>query len=384
MTNWSRIASIDDLRSLARHRLPRVVFDFIDGGAEDETTLNDNRTAYDRWKFRPRAFVDVSHVSAEVNLFGNRIPYPLAISPTGMAGMVWPHAEVALARAAADFGIPFTLSTLSMSKLETVAREAGGRLWFQVYIFRDREYTMKLIDRARNAGYEALVVTGDVPVGGKRDRDVRNGFSVPLRRRFRDIADVFRHPAWWWQIATHGLPKLENIADWTPSQAGAPTHAAMMAAGFDPSVDWDTVRRMRDAWPGKFIVKGVLTAEDTEAAVALGADGVIVSNHGGRQLDGAIASLDALPEVVRAANGKLAVLLDGGIRRGTDVLKALSLGATAAMTGRGVLYGVAAAGEPGARHALSTLTSEITRSMALLGRTSVRDLNAELLTKTSE
>jgi (S)-mandelate dehydrogenase len=227
MTNWSRIASIDDLRSLARHRLPRVVFDFIDGGAEDETTLNDNRTAYDRWKFRPRAFVDVSHVSAEVNLFGNRIPYPLAISPTGMAGMVWPHAEVALARAAADFGIPFTLSTLSMSKLETVAREAGGRLWFQVYIFRDREYTMKLIDRARNAGYEALVVTGDVPVGGKRDRDVRNGFSVPLRRRFRDIADVFRHPAWWWQIATHGLPKLENIADWTPSQAGAPTHAAI-------------------------------------------------------------------------------------------------------------------------------------------------------------
>jgi len=377
--DWSRIVSIEDLRRLARRHVPRPLFGFIDGGAEDEVSLADNRAAFERWKFRQRVFVDVSRIDTEVDLFGTPIRLPLAISPTGLAGLAWPRAEIALARAAAAYGIPFTLATPSTSSLERVAREAGGRLWFQLYMLRDREYTMKLVERARAADYEALVITGDVAVAGKRERDPRSGFTVPLRPRLTNMIELLRHPRWLWQIATHGVPKIENLADWPVANVGSQTLAAMAASQFDPALDWDTLRRLRDTWPRRLLLKGVLTAEDTQAAVALGADGVVVSNHGGRQLDCTVAPLDALPEVVRAAGGKLAVLIDGGVRRGSHVMKARALGATAAMVGRATLYGVAAAGEQGARHALEILATEITRSMALLGRTVVRDLDPGII-----
>jgi (S)-mandelate dehydrogenase len=377
--DWSRVVSIEDLRRLARRHVPHPLFGFIDGGAEDEVALADNRAAYDRWKFRQRVFVDVSRIDTEVDLFGTPIRFPLAISPTGLAGLAWPRAEVALARAAAAYGIPFTLATPSTSSLERVAREAGGRLWFQLYVLRDRDYMMRLVERARAADYEALVITGDVAVGGKRERDPRSGFTVPLRPRLANLIGLLGHPKWLWQIATHGVPKIENLADWSLANVGTQTLAAMAASQFDSALDWNTLQRLRDAWPRKLLLKGVLTADDAEKAVALGADGVIVSNHGGRQLDCTVAPFDALPEVVRAASGKLAVLIDGGVRRGSHAMKARALGATAAMVGRATLYGVAAAGEEGARHALEILTTEIKRSMALLGRTVVRDLDAGIM-----
>jgi (S)-mandelate dehydrogenase len=377
--DWSRVVSIEDLRRLARRHVPHPLFGFIDGGAEDEVALADNRVAYDRWKFRQRVFVDVSRIDTEVDLFGTPIRFPLAISPTGLAGLAWPRAEVALARAAAAYGIPFTLATPSTSSLERVAREAGGRLWFQLYVLRDRDYMMRLVERARAADYEALVITGDVAVGGKRERDPRSGFTVPLRPRVANMIGLLGHPKWLWQIATHGVPKIENLADWSLANVGTQTLAAMAASQFDSALDWDTLQRLRDAWPRRLLLKGVLTAEDTEKAVALGADGVIVSNHGGRQLDCTVAPLDALPEVVRAAGGKLTILIDGGVRRGSHAMKARALGATAVMIGRATLYGVAAAGEAGARHALEILTTEIRRSMALLGRTVVRELDAGIM-----
>lgn len=377
--DWSRVVSIEDLRRLARRHVPHPLFGFIDGGAEDEVALADNRAAYDRWKFRQRVFADVSRIDTEVDLFGTPIRYPLAISPTGLAGLAWPHAEVALARAAAAYGIPFTLATPSTSSLERVAREAGGRLWFQLYVLRDRDYTLRLVGRARAADYEALVITGDVAVAGKRERDPRSGFTVPLRPRIANIVELLGHPKWLWQIATHGVPKIENLADWPVANVGTQTLAAMAASQFDSALDWETLRRLRDAWPRKLLLKGVLTADDAEKAVALGADGVIVSNHGGRQLDCTVAPLDALPEVVSAVGGKLAVLIDGGVRRGSHAMKARALGATAAMVGRATLYGVAAAGEEGARHALEILTTEIKRSMALLGRTVVSELDAGIM-----
>jgi len=377
--DWSRVVSIEDLRRLARRHVPHPLFGFIDGGAEDEVALADNRAAFDRWKLRQRVFVDVSKIDTQVDLFGVPIRFPLAISPTGLAGLAWPRAEVALARAAAHYGIPFTLATPSTSSLERVAREAGGRLWFQLYMLRDRDYTMKLVERASGAGYEALVITGDVAVAGKRERDARSGFTVPLRPSFANMLGLLGHPKWLWQIATHGVPKIENLADWSVANVGTQTLAAMAATQFDSSLDWEMLRRLRDVWPRKLLLKGVLTAEDAEEAIAVGADGVIVSNHGGRQLDCTVAPLDALPEVVRAAGGKLAVLIDGGVRRGSHAVKARALGAAAAMVGRATLYGVAAAGEEGARHALEILTTEITRSMALLGRTAVRDLDAGIM-----
>ncbi|MGB8432672.1 MAG: alpha-hydroxy acid oxidase [Burkholderiales bacterium] len=377
--DWSRVVSIEDLRQLARRHVPHPLFGFIDGGAEDEVALSDNRAAFDRWKFHQRVFVDVSRIDTEVDLFGTPIRFPLAISPTGLAGLAWPRAEVALARAAAAYGIPFTLATPSTSSLERVAREAGGRLWFQLYVLRDRDYTMRLVERARAADYEALVITGDVAVAGKRERDPRSGFTVPLRPRVANMIGLLGHPKWLWQIATHGVPKIENLADWSLANVGTQTLAAMAASQFDSALDWEALQRLRETWPRKLLLKGVLTAEDTEKAVALGADGVIVSNHGGRQLDCTVAPLDALPEVVRAAGDKLAVLIDGGVRRGSHAMKARALGATAAMVGRATLYGVAAAGEEGARHALEILTTEIKRSMALLGRIAVRDLDAGIM-----
>jgi (S)-mandelate dehydrogenase len=377
--DWSRIVSIEDLRRLARRHVPEPLFGFIDGGAEDELALAENRAAYDRWKFRQRVFVDVSQIDTEVDLFGKAIRFPMAISPTGLAGLAWPRAEVALARAAAAYGIPFTLATPSTSSLERVAREAGGRLWFQLYVLRDRAYTMKLVERARGADYEALVITGDVAVAGKRERDARSGFTVPLRPSVANVIGLLGHPRWLWQIAQHGVPKIENLADWSVANVGAQTLAAMAASQFDSALDWETLRRLRDVWPRRLLLKGVMTAEDAERAVALGADGVVVSNHGGRQLDCTVAPLDALPEVVRAAGHKLAVLIDGGVRRGSHAMKARALGATAAMVGRATLYGVAAAGEEGARHALEILSAEIRRSMALLGRTVVRDLDPGIM-----
>jgi (S)-mandelate dehydrogenase len=371
--------SIEELRKLAKRRLPRAVFDFIDGGAEDERTLRGNRAAFEKVLLTRRVLAGVAEVSTETSILGKPSRLPIAIAPTGAVGFGWRGGDVAVARAAAAHGIPFSLSTSATASIEQIAAQAPGRLWFQAYFFRDREYTFGLIERARKAGYDTLMVTVDLPVGGKRERDFRNDFGIPFRFTPRNVLDFATRPAWALDMLLRGVPQLENLAGM--AMRGADTRNLVSSVGRDqdPSLDWEIVRRVRDAWPGKLLLKGVVHPADAERAVAFGCDGVIVSNHGGRQLDGEIASFDALPGVVRAIGGKASVLMDGGVRRGADVLKALARGAEAVMIGRATFYGVCAAGEAGALRALDILADELVRTMQLCGARRIGEIGPELL-----
>ena len=371
--------SIEALRLAARRRLPRAVFDFIDGGAEDERTLRENCAAFERVKLARKVLVGVSQVSTETSILGKTSKLPIAIAPTGAVGFGWRGGDIAVAKAAADFGIPFSLSTTATASIERVAEAAPGRHWFQAYFFKDREVTFSLIERARLAGYDTLMVTADLPVGGKRERDFRNDFSIPFRFTPKNVLDFATRPAWALDMLLRGVPQLENLAGM--AMRGTDTRNLVSSVGRDqdPSLDWEVIKRVRDVWPGELLIKGVVLPEDAERAVSLGCDGVIVSNHGGRQLDGEVASFDALPGVVRAIGGKASVLMDGGIRRGSDIVKALARGAEAVMIGRATYYGVCAGGEPGARRALEILSDEFVRTMQLCGARSVAELGPHLL-----
>jgi len=371
--------SIEELRLAAKRRLPRAVFEFIDGGAEDERTLRDNLAAFERLRLLPKVLVDVSGIDTETSILGKTSRLPVAIAPTGAVGFGWHGGDLAIARAAKAFGMPYSLSTSATTTIERVAGEAPGRLWFQAYFFKQREFTMGLIERARKAGYEALIVTADVPVGGKRERDFRNDFAVPFHFTPKNVLDFASRPGWAWGMLTRGMPALENLTGLEPEAKSTAAVASSVARNNDASLDWEVLKVVRDRWPGKLMVKGVLRADDAERAVALGCEGVIVSNHGGRQLDGAVSSLDALPPIVRAVGGRASVLLDGGVRRGSDVVKALALGAEAVLVGRATLYGVCAAGEAGAMRALEILKDELVRSMQLCGVHRISDIGPELL-----
>lgn len=371
--------SIEDLRQAAKRRLPRAVFEFIDGGAEDELTLRDNREAFSRFRLAPKVLVDVSVVDTVTTILGAASKLPIAIAPTGAVGFGWRGGDVAIAKAAAAAGIPYSLSMSGTASIERIAREAPGRLWFQAYFLKQRDYTLGLIDRARAAGYEALIVTVDVPVGGKRERDYRNHFSVPFRYTARNLLDFASRPGWSLPMLFKGIPAMENLTGLAPKAEDAAALASSVARNNDATLDWEVLKRVRDRWPGKMLVKGILRPDDAERAVATGCEGVIVSNHGGRQLDGAVSSLDALPPIVRAVGGKASVLMDGGVRRGADVVKALACGAEAVMIGRATLYGVCAAGPAGATRALEILADELVRSMQLCGVRSVREIAPELL-----
>ena len=374
-----RAWTIEDLRRLAEKRLPRAVFDFFDGGAEDETTLRDNRAAFERARLAPRMLTGVAQIDTASAILGSRSKLPIAIGPTGGVGFGWPFADVGIARAAAAAGIPYTLSTMATASIERIAREAGGRLWFQAYIFKNRDITMRLIERARQLGYDALMVTVDVPVGGKRERDFRNDFAIRFRFTPRNVLDFASRPGWVLSVLRHGMPALENVADLAPDAKSIAEIASSVGSFWDAGFDWDGLKETRDRWPGKMLVKGILRADDAERLAALGVDAVVVSNHGGRQLDGAVASLDALPPIARAVKGRMSVLVDGGVRRGVDVLKAVALGAEGVMLGRATLYGVCAAGEAGAARALEILRDELVRAMQLSGVRSVREIGPELL-----
>ncbi len=377
----SRVANIDDLRRLARRRLPRIVFDFFDGGAEDEVTLRANRTAFERLRFAPRVLRDVARVDPSTEILGGQSKYPLVVAPTGAIGMGWPGADLAIARSAAACGIPYTLSTTATATIEEIADKAPGRLWFQLYVLYDREFTDGLVARARAAGYEALVVTVDLPVGGKRERDTHNGFVLPFKPGWRELLAGLTHPSWAWRIvAAGGIPELVNLRGFERrSRAGMIATSSSVGQQLDASLDERGLARLRDLWQGKLIVKGVARPEDAERAVALGADAVWLSNHGGRQLDGAITALEALPAVAKALAGKVPVLIDGGVRRGSDAVKARALGAQAVAVGRPTLYGASAAGEAGARRALAILTDEIERTLRLCGARSMAEVGPDLL-----
>lgn len=372
----SRAVNIEDLRGMARRRAPRFVFDFVDGGAEDEVTLRGNRAAFDRLRFRPRTLVDVSKRSLATTILGKPAAMPVIAGPVGLLGLTWLHGDLEIARAAVAAGIPHGMSTSSMDSLEDVARVAPGRLWFQCYVFQERSVSMDLVRRAEAAGYEALIITSDFPVSGKRERDLRTGLRPKAQLTLGAMAETVLHPGWLLSVATNrprfavvqrSLGSGQNAASFLPSQM------------FDPSLCWDDFRRFRDMWKGKLLLKGVLRADDAARAVACGADGVILSNHGGRQLDSAISGLEALPEVVREIGGKASVLIDGGVRRGGDIAKALALGAEAVIVGRAVTYGLTAAGAAGVTRALEILADELDRTLALTGCRTPAELTADLV-----
>ncbi len=375
---------IADLREAARRRLPRGVFEFFDRGNGDEVALAENRAAFERIKLEPHMLVDTSQRSLATTLYGKPQAMPIVVGPTGSAGLAWYEGEIALARAARAAGIPYTLATGSMTSLERVAAEAGGELWFQVYMWPDRAASHALIERARAAGYKALVVTVDTPVTPGREYNLRNGMTVPFRFTRRNVTDVLAHPRWlagvlMRYLLTTGMPRYENYP--TASKAritAAPMGRSMMVTD---SLTWDDVREIRNRWPHPFMVKGILRAEDARLAADCGADGVIVSNHGGRAVDSTRAPISILPEVVDAVGSRVTVLVDSGFRRGTDVVKALALGAKAVMIGRATLYGTAVAGQAGAARAIDIYRDEIDRLLALIGCPDIGALDASYLAR---
>jgi (S)-mandelate dehydrogenase len=379
MANLDYAVSIEDLRRIAQRRLPRAIFDFFDGGAEDEVTLRENRAAFERVRLLPKVLVNVAQVDTKVRIFDAEANLPLAIAPTGGISAGRTGAELALARAAKAFGVPFTLATPAAFTIERVAEEVGGRLWFQLYAVRDREFREKLLLRAKDSGYEALLVTVDLPVSGKRERDPRNGFVTPYKPNWRNSHDVLFKPAWLLEILRCGLPGMANFDGYRFSSPKGTDIASAVGREMDAGLNWEALKRLRELWPRKLLLKGVERPDDAERALAIGCDGVVVSNHGGRQLDGAAASLEALPQVVKAVGNRMTVLLDGGVRRGVDILKARALGAQAVLVGRATLFGVMAAGEPGAQRALEILSTELERAMKLCGVRSVHEIGLDLI-----
>jgi (S)-mandelate dehydrogenase len=365
---------------MARRRLPGFAFEYIDGGAEDETTLRWNRTALEAIRLVPWTLVDTRERQQRTELFGRASASPLVIAPTGLNGMAWPRGDIALARAAAAAGVPFTLSTMSNARLEDVAEQAGGRLWFQLYVMRDFRVSIDLAGRAERAGYEALVLTSDANVFGHREWDRRN-YRAPAKLTVRNMLDAVLHARWFVGVLLRrGIPVFENVAAYLPPEARSATGGVtVIPAMFAPTVSWDDLARLRDLWPRKLVVKGVLRVEDAEKAAALGCDGIVISNHGGRQLDGCVSPVEVLPAIARAVAGRMTVIVDSGFRRGTDVVKALALGAGAVMLGRATLYGLAAGGEAGARHALRLVTTEIDRVLGQLACRSLADVGPGLI-----
>jgi isopentenyl diphosphate isomerase/L-lactate dehydrogenase-like FMN-dependent dehydrogenase len=372
---WRRHAhSIADMRRMAQRVLPRPVFDFADGGAQDERTLRRNEQAFDEITLLPRPLNGAAERDLSVELFGRRISMPVIIGPTGLAGLFWPSGEQAAARAAASAGTAFCLSHGSVCALEAIPSASGAPRWMQVFVYRDRGFTRELADRAAAAGYDALVLTIDNQLLGRRERDLRNGFSIPPRYRARDAISLATKVPWLLRMRRE-LPGITFGNYVRPGEmAGLEELAGRMARLLDPGMSWADVDDLRRMWKGPLILKGVMHPLEAREAVLHGVDALVVSNHGGRQLDGAAASIEALPPVVDAVDSSIPVLLDGGIRRGTDVLKALSLGATACLIGRPQLWGLAVAGEAGVAHVLAMLRQEIDLAMGLMGVGRIADL----------
>ncbi|MCB9626487.1 MAG: L-lactate dehydrogenase [Sandaracinaceae bacterium] len=375
-------ANVSDYRELARLRLPRQLFDYIDGGAYEERTMSENVAALQRMRLRQRVLRDVSDIDLSVEVLGRRWALPVALAPLGLAGMFAKRAEADAARAATDAGVPFCESTVSICSVEEVRGATDGPLWFQLYVMRDRAYAESLMARAQAAGCEVLVVTVDLAVVGARYRDTRNGMitSVSMGGRLARAWDIASHPGWVLDVALGGRPlTFGNLEDAVPGARTPQDFRGWVDAQFDPSVTWDDLAWVRAHWPGKVVLKGILDPEDARRAVAVGADAIVVSNHGGRQLDGVSSTADALPRVVEVVGGELPVLVDGGIRSGLDVVKMLSLGATACLIGRAWAYAVAGGGQAGVRHMLQVIEDEMRVAMALTGNASLAELGPQTI-----
>ena len=365
-------ATVGDLREIARRRVPRAVFDYTDGAAGAELSLRRSREAFERVEFRPSVLRDVSVVDTGTTVLGRPASLPFGFAPTGFTRLMHTEGETAVGRVAARTGVPYALSTMGTTSLEALAEAApGGRRWFQLYLWRDREASRALVRRARECGYEALVLTVDVPVAGPRLRDVRNGLTIPPSLSLRTVANAAVHPRWWVDLLTTEPLVFASLQSW------GGTVAELVDRVFEPSATLADVRALREDWPGPLVVKGVQTAEDARAVVDAGADAVVVSNHGGRQLDRAPTPLEELPAVVAAVGDRAEVYLDGGVMDGADVVAAVALGARACFVGRAYLYGLMAGGERGVQRVADILARDVTRTLQLLGVPSVAELTPD-------
>ena len=378
----SRVADVGDLRRLAKRRLPAGVFDYIDGAAEDEVAATNNIRAFDRYEFKPRVLRDVAEIDTSTDFLGQTIPFPLILAPTGFDRIAHSQGELAVARAASRANLPYSLSTMGTRSIEEIAGVNGGRKWFQVYVWRDRGMVKEMLDRAAVAGYEGIMITVDTAVLGRRERDVRRGFSLPPKIGLDTIVDGAFHPGWTWDFIRAEPITFSNVA--TGAEMGDGSTAVSLSeyinSQFDPSLSWDDITWFQENWPGKVMIKGVQTVDDAVIAADMGLDGVILSNHGGRQLDGAPAPIDLVAPVADAVKGRTAVICDGGIRRGSDIVKAVCLGADACMAGRAYFYALGAAGEQGVDWVLDFLEQGVRRTMVLSGVGSVAELDRDLVT----
>ena len=384
MKNLSKITEIEDLRRVAERKVPRMFYDYVDSGSWTETTYRSNETDFDRIKLRQRVLVDMDNRSLATQMIDEEVKMPVAIAPTGFTGMMWADGEIHAARAAEKFGVPFSLSTMSICSIEDIATHTSKPFWFQLYVMRDHDYVANLIQRAKDANCSALILTADLQVLGQRHKDIKNGLSAPPRPTLANIVNLMTKPQWcmnmlgtkrhsFGNIVGHakGVDDLSSLTAWTEEQ-------------FDPRLSWDDVARIKDMWGGKLIIKGIMEPEDAIMAARSGADALVVSNHGGRQLDGALSSISALSDIVQAVqaeNSNIEVWLDSGIRSGQDVLKARALGAKGTMIGRAFLYGLGAYGEDGVRRALEIIHKECDLSMAFCGHTDINKVTNDILVK---
>jgi len=373
-------ASVADLRAITRRRLPRGCFDFIDGAAEDELSLRRNIAAFQRAEFRPRVLRDVANVDPSTSLLGRDLPLPLVIAPIGFTRVASPGGELDIARAAARHGLPFTLSTLATRSIEEVAACSNGPKWLQVYVWRDRGLVKDMLARADQAGYEAIVITVDTAVLGRRERDTRNGFTMPPQLSLGTLLDGALHPGWTWDFLRADPITFANVAgSAAPDVKQAVQLADYINTQFDPALSWQDLNWFRAAWNKPIVLKGIQTVEDALLAADAGVDAIALSNHGGRQLDGAPAILELVRPVADAVGDRTQIICDGGIRRGSDIVKAVALGARACMSGRAMLYGLGAGGERGVEHVISMLDAGVRRTMALTGQRRVTELDPELI-----
>ena len=379
--NLMRAANISDVRRLAQRRLPAGIFDYIDGAAEDEITMHRNSDAFARYEFSPRVLRNVANIDTRTSFLGRTLESPIIFSPTGFTRIANSQGELAVAKVAAAHGLPYCLSTLSTRSIEEVSAVSSGPKWFQVYVWRDRELVKDMLARAQFEGYEAIMLTVDTAVLGRRERDVRRGFTLPPKLGLGTIVDGIRHPAWTWDFIRHDPITFANIATSRHADSGtAVTLSDFISQQFDPALSWDDIAWFREHWNGPIIIKGIQSVDDAVRAQEEGVEAIALSNHGGRQLDGAPTPFDLLAPVADATGGTLPLICDGGIRRGSDIIKAIAHGASVCTMGRTYLYGLGAAGEIGVEKALSLLTSDLERTMALCGVRTINEITPELIT----
>lgn len=384
MKDLSKITCIEDLRQVAQRKVPRMFYDYVDSGSWTQTTYYNNETDFDRIKLRQKVLCNMDGRTIATTMLGKPVSMPVAIAPTGFTGMMWSDGEIHAARAAEKFGIPFSLSTMSICSIEDVASHTTAQFWFQLYVMRDRKFMADLVRRAKDANCSALIVTADLQLLGQRHKDIKNGLSAPPKPTLANLLNLVTKPEWCFNMLGTKRHTFGNIVGHVKGVEDMSSLGAWTSQQFDPTLSWDDVARIKDLWGGKLIIKGILDPDDAAMAVRSGADAMVVSNHGGRQLDGAASSISMLSDIVQAAKaeqGLTEIWLDSGVRSGQDVLKAIALGANATMIGRSFLYGLGAYGEDGVRRALEIIRHELDISMAFGGYTDIRQVTSDILIK---